>query len=205
MSYRPTEKTEARKKAQHNLLLSSALALVSEGGFQNLTVASVAEKADVAIGTVYKYFESKAALCIEVFHRNTEKEIHQMLEVTCPESSESTCRQRLLDAIARFSDRAFAKHRLAYALIAEPVDSIIEHERLRYRQSFAEIFELLITEGITNGEFCRQDVKVTASALVGALAETLVGSIGSHTPESLGLDQAKLVKNLQDFCLRAVV
>ena len=64
---------------------------------------------------------------------------------------------------------------------------------------------IFINEGIKTGEFCRQDVKVTASALVGALAETLIGSIGSCTPESLGLDQPKLVKNLQDFCLRAVV
>ena len=67
MPYRPTEKTEARKKAQHKLLLTTALQIVAKQGFQNLTIAFLAEQAQVAIGTVYKYFESKAELCAGAF------------------------------------------------------------------------------------------------------------------------------------------
>ena len=79
MSYRPTEKTEAHKKAQYNLLLTTALTLVAREGFQNLTMAILAEQAQVAIGTVYKYFDSKADLCAAVFRRATEKEVAQVM------------------------------------------------------------------------------------------------------------------------------
>ena len=143
MSYRPTKKTEARKKSQHSLLLTSALNLVAIRGFQSLTIAAVAEEACVATGTVYKYFESKAALCAEVFRLGTEKEVYQVECAAFPETNKN-CEQRLADAIAIFAERAIAGHRLAYALIAEPVDPMVEIERLIYRQSYADIFETLI-------------------------------------------------------------
>ena len=95
-------------------------------------------------------------------------------------------------------------YRLAYALIAEPVDAIVQQERLKYRQAYGEIFEALIDEAISSNEFCKQDVQVTAAALVGALAETVLGSIGSHISEAKDIDQQNLIKNIQDFCLRAV-
>jgi len=204
MAYRPTEKTEARKKAQHTLLLSSALHIVSENGFQGLTVSAVAERADVAIGTVYKYFDSKAALCAEVFRLGTEKEVNQVQMAAFPEGAGALCQERLLNAVSIFSERAIAGHRLAYALIAEPVDPMIEIERLSYRRAYAEIFQELIKEGIAAGEFCQQDTNVSSAAIVGTLAETLLGPIGSSTPDALGFDQRELIKNIQEFCIRAV-
>jgi len=214
MSYRPTEKTEARKKSQHSLLLTSALSLVAIGGFQSLTIAAVAEEADVATGTVYKYFDSKATLCAEVFRLGTEKEVYQVQCAAFPETGSSetasskankNCKQRLADAIAIFAERAIAGHRLAYALIAEPVDPMVEIERLIYRQSYADIFETLIAEGIEKGEFYIQDARVSAAAIVGALAETLVGPVRPNTPSSTKTKPLALIKSIQNFCLRAVI
>ena len=204
MSYRPTEKTEARKKAQHNLLLSTALTLVAKEGFQNLTIALLAEQAHVAIGTVYKYFDSKAELCAAVFRCATEKEVAQVRQAAFPEESHLSCERRLASAIQVFSERALEGYRLAYALIAEPVDPNVQHERLKYRQAYGEIFEALIQEAIHSNEFCQQDVEVSAAGLVGTLSETLLGSIGSHISEAKTIDQQKLIKSIQKFCLRAV-
>jgi len=204
MPYRPTEKTEARKKAQYNLLLTTALTLVAREGFQNLTIALLAEQAQVAIGTVYKYFDSKADLCAAVFRRATEKEVANVQLAAFPEGSGLSCEQRLSNAIRVFAERALQGYRLAYALIAEPVDAMVQHERLKYRQAYGEIFERLIEEAVASKEFCEQDIQVSAAALVGTLAETLLGSIGSHISEAKAIDQQNLIKNIQDFCLRAV-
>lgn len=204
MSYRPTEKTEARKKAQNDLLLTTALTLVARKGFQNLTIALLAEQAQVAIGTVYKYFDSKADLCSAVFRRATEKEVAQVQLAAFPEESKLSCELRLANAIQVFSERALQGYRLAYALIAEPVDAIVQHERLKYRQAYAEIFEALIQEAVSAKEFCQQDAEVSAAALVGILSETLLGSIGSHISAAKAIDQQKLIKNIQECCLRAV-
>ena len=124
MAYRPTEKTEARKLSQQQLLLASAMQLVANKGFQALTVQALAEQAGVAIGTVYKYFDSKAALCAEVFCRGTEKEVNKVRIAAFPKEDKS-CQQRLLDAIKIFSERAIQGHRLAYALIGEPIDPLV--------------------------------------------------------------------------------
>ncbi len=204
MPYRPTEKTEARKKAQYNLLLTTALTLVANEGFQNLTIALLAEQAQVAIGTVYKYFDSKADLCAAVFRRGTEKEVAQVQLAAFPEESDLSCEQRLENAIQVFSERALKGYRLAYALIAEPVDAMVQQERLKYRQAYGEIFEALIKEAISANEFCQQDVHVSAAALVGTLAETILGSIGGHISEAKEIDQQNLIKNIQGFCIRAL-
>jgi AcrR family transcriptional regulator len=203
MPYRPTEKTEARKKAQYNLLLTTSLTLVARDGFQNLTIALLAEQAQVAIGTVYKYFDSKADVCAAVFRQATEKEVARVQQSAFPEHNE-TCEQRLLNAIQVFSERALQGHRLAYALIAEPVEEMVQRERLKYREAYGKIFEALILEGIANKEFCQQDAQVSASALVGTLAETLLGSIGRQISEAKEIDRQKLIEQIQGFCLRAV-
>lgn len=204
MPYRPTEKTEARKKAQYNLLLTTALTLVARDGFQNLTIAILAEQAQVAIGTVYKYFDSKADICASVFRHATEKEVAQVRLTAFPEDNNLSCEQRLANTIQVFSNRALEGYRLAYALIAEPIDAMVQRERLKYRQAYAHIFEALIQEGINKNAFCQQDVQVSAAALVGTLSETLLGPIGNHISEAKAIDQQQLISDIQGFCLRAV-
>ncbi len=203
MAYRPTEKTEARKRAQRKKLLDAAMTVVANNGFSELTIAGVAETANVATGTVYKYFDNKAHLCAEVFKAGSGREVEQVRDAAFPEEPLS-CQQRLMNAIRRFSERAIAGHKLAYSLIAEPVDPMVEAERLIYRRAYAEIFSALIEEGVRKKEFAVQDEEITAAAIVGALAETLVGPLGLGEPASAQFDQNHLIQEVQRFCLGAV-
>lgn len=203
MVYRPTEKTQARKHSQHSLLLSSALRIVAIRGFQGLTIAALAKEADVATGTVYKYFKSKTVLCAEVFRLGSEKEV-QKVQVAALSDRKVSCIQRLSAAIQIFAERAIKGRHLAYALIAEPVDPSIENERLVYRKAYAEIFEVLISEGIEKGEFYPQNPKVSAAAVVGTLAETLVGPVGPYAPDANETEQQQLIEDMESFCLRAI-
>ena len=204
MPYRPTEKTKARKKAQNDLLLNTSLTIVSESGFQALTIAGLAERASVATGTVYKYFDSKAVLCAEVFKLGTEKEVHKV-QLAATENSEASYTDRLENALRTFSHRAVAGRRLAYALIAEPVDSMVQEERLKYRRAYAEIFASLIDQGMENGEFRRQDPRISAAALVGLLAETLLGPIVTAMDQHDKPNEAEQIDQIAQFCLRAVL
>ena len=207
MAYRPTEKTEARKKAQHKLLLDTAISIVSKGGFKSLTIASLAKKADVATGTVYKYFASKADLCAEVFRMATEKEVKQVQAVAFPTGDTDlsvTCRTRLGDALRIFSERALEGRSLAYALIAEPVEAMVQQERLKYRGAYAEIFERLVNEGVDKNEFSPQNARVSADAMVGALAETLLGSIARAEQTPQEFNSEAWLQQILDFCLAGV-
>jgi len=201
MAYRPTEKTQARKAAAKDSLVKAALGLVATGGFNALTIAAAAQAAGMSTGAVYKHFESKALLCAEVFRLATEKEVAMVHAAGTIKASPI---QRMLNAIAVFSERALRGQRLAYALIAEPVDTLVDVERLRYRQAYAVMYRQLIEEGIRSGDFTPQDATVSAAALVGAIPEALVGPLSRQHDGQPEPSQDQLIQSIQTFCLRAV-
>lgn len=174
MAYRPTEHTQSKKAGTRQRILKEARSLVAQGGFAAAAVAQVARRSDIATGTIYRHFPSKAELVAEVFCHASQFELEAVTQATLQQGS---CKTRLLQAVETFADRALRAPRLAYALIAEPVDPLVEKERLTYRFAYAEAFEDLINEAIEAGEFVPQDASVSAAALVGMLSESLVGPL----------------------------
>ena len=73
--------------------------------------------------------------------------------------------------------RALRNPRLAWALIAEPVDPRVDAERIAYRARYAELIAAGLEAGIAAGELPSQDVRLTAAALVGGCGEALVGPL----------------------------
>ena len=57
--------TEAQR-ARRRRILHAAAELASEGGFDAVQMREVAERADVALGTLYRYFPSKIHLLVSV-------------------------------------------------------------------------------------------------------------------------------------------
>lgn len=209
MAYRPTAKTEARKKAQHKLLSDTAIKIVKEGGFGELTIAALATRADVATGTIYKYFADKAAVCTNVFQRGSDRELEAVREAAfpsdIPKSEWEDASKRLYNTFTTFSERALMGRRLAYALIAEPVDPAVEAERLKYRKDYADVFEELLKEGSEAGLFECDDTFIAATAIVGTLAETLVGPLAqSRNSELSQSDRDHIVNVARNFCIKAV-
>src|SRR3954453_13129041 len=58
----PTEAQRARRRR----ILKAAAELATEGGFYAVQMREVAERADVALGTLYRYFPSKIHLLVSV-------------------------------------------------------------------------------------------------------------------------------------------
>ena len=195
MPYRPTEKTEARRAQTRARIVGAALALVAKGGYREAQVAAVAKRANVATGTVYRHFPSKAELLTEVFRVASQREVDAVAEA----AQGATAADRLAGAVETFARRALRGRRLAWALLAEPVDPAVEAERLQFRRAYAEVFERAIAAGVADGELPPQDAAFTATALVGAIGEALVGPLspGAHP------DPDALVAALIAFCLRS--
>ena len=200
MAYRPTELTEARKAAARERIVIAARELVAHGGYAEAQVAAVAQRAGVATGTVYRHFPSKSELFAEVFRNASQHEVDAVIEAASRNRT-STATGRIAAAVETFARRALRGRRLAWALIAEPVDPAVEAERLVFRRAYRDAFADVIADGIAAGEFPPQDPATTAAALVGAIGEALVGPVsptaGRHDPEAL-------VISLRDFCIRAV-
>jgi len=59
-----SESGSAAQRDRRNRILEATLALASKGGYDAVQMRTVAERADVALGTLYRYFPSKIHLLV---------------------------------------------------------------------------------------------------------------------------------------------
>ena len=199
MPYRPTERTEARRAQTRERIVRAAHELIARGGYREAQVAAVAARAGVATGTVYRHFPSKAELFAEVFRRASQREVDATRAAA--DETGGSAQRRIAAAAETFARRALRGRRLAWALLAEPVDPAVEVERLTFRRAYAAGFAELLRAGVAAGELPPQNTDLAAAALVGALGEALVGPL---SPVAADVDADALVADLVAFCLRSV-
>jgi len=60
----PAESGSAAQRDRRKRILDATLALASKGGYEAVQMRAVAEQADVALGTLYRYFPSKIHLLV---------------------------------------------------------------------------------------------------------------------------------------------
>jgi AcrR family transcriptional regulator len=193
MPYRPTARTEARRAEVRERIVRAALDLVRRGGYRAASVAAVAARARVATGTVYRHFPSKSELFAEVFRVASQ---HEVDAVAAAMATPGPAADRIAAAVETFARRALRGRRLAWALLAEPVDPAVESERLVFRQAYASLFSASLREGVFDGSLPAQDPNLVAVALTGAIGEVLA------QPHSA--DEEALVASLVQFCLRSI-
>jgi TetR/AcrR family transcriptional regulator, cholesterol catabolism regulator len=63
----------AAQRERHKRILDATLALASKGGYEAVQMRAVAERADVALGTLYRYFPSKIHLLVSALAREFER------------------------------------------------------------------------------------------------------------------------------------
>jgi len=199
MAYRRSALMEERLAGNRERILHAARALIAEGGYRNAPVTAVAAAAGVSTGQIYRHFPSKAELFVEVLNAAVQREMTILRAITTTQASAA---ERLRNAIATFVRRALAGPALAYAFIAEPVESEVDAERIRGRRLFGEVFRQLLAEGVAVGEFPPQSLDAAAACIVGAFTEALVGPIAPSRGDPQQGEQ--LVEAICGFCLRAV-
>jgi AcrR family transcriptional regulator len=181
-------------------LLRSARELIEEGGYGAASVIAIAERAGVAAGTLYRHFASKEDLFVEVFRAVCDREVEAMR--ASAEGNGDGNVERLETVMATFARRALRRPRLAWALLAEPVDPLVDAERLAYRERYARLIAERLRDGIAAGELPEQNVELTAAALVGGCGEALVGPLSPLAGRRPPVEE--IVDALRTFVRRAV-
>ncbi len=184
--------------ATRGRLVEAARALLEEGGYAATSVIAVANRAGVSAGALYRHFPSKAELFVEVLRTNAKHELAAVDET----AAEGSCVERLAAAIATPARRALRSRRLAWALLHEPADPLVDAERLVYRRKYRRHLASLLRQAIAAGEIPGQNAELSAAALMGACAESLVGPLSPVAGGSAGEDE--IVATLARFCRRAV-
>ncbi len=201
MPYRRTPRVEARLTASRERILAAALAIVAEQGYAGCSVAAVARRAGLATGSVYRHFPAKAELVAEVFRTASQREVDAVARAA---ELELTAADAVASAVETFAGRALRAPRMAYALLAEPVDPAVDAERLVFRRAYALTFVGLIEHFVTTGELPAQDAVVSATALVGAIAEALIGPLATDAADAAVRPRTDIVTNLITFAQRSI-
>jgi AcrR family transcriptional regulator len=174
MPYRRTANVIRRLAEREQAIVAAAQRLAGEGGMAAVQIAGVAERAGIAAGTVYRYFPSKNDLVAALVNAVAARELKAMREAADAAPGPLSA---LAAAVTTFAARALAERRLAWAVIAEPVDPEIDALRLDFRQSLAADLEARIRIAIARKLLPEQDARIAAPAIVGALMEGLLGPL----------------------------
>jgi AcrR family transcriptional regulator len=180
-------------------LLHAAAEVIQEGGWGSASVGAIAKRAGVAAGTLYRHFPSKADLFLEVFRTVSERELGAM---RTSQAALKGIGERFDAVVGTYARRALRNRRLAWALVYEPLDASVDVERLAYRRTYCEGMAALIREGIKAGTIPSQDADLAAAAVVGVIAETLVGPL---SPVATGsASEETIVRAIVTFCRRVI-
>ncbi len=197
MAYRRTENVIRRLNARQDTIVAAARAMAAEGGMAAIQMASVATRAGIAAGTVYRYFPGKVELVGALIASVSERELAATQRAADAAPGPLSA---LAAAIATFAARALRDRRLHWAMIGEPVDAEIDVMRVAFRKAFAAQLEVLIRSAMAGGHLPEQDAALAAPALVGALLEGLIGPLAPD----VGADPASTRAAVQALALFAL-
>jgi AcrR family transcriptional regulator len=203
---RTTRRVPARRAARGAIpvgstrerLVAGARELLEEGGYGAASVQAIADRVGVSAGALYRHFQSKAELFVEVFRDTAKRDLAAIDDA----AGAGTCLERLTAAVAAHATRALRRRRLAWALLYEPVDPLVDAERLVYRRTYCRHMAGLLRQAVAAGEIPDQNVELSAAALVGAIAESLVGPLSPVAGQMTA--QEDIIATLVRFCRRSV-
>ena len=127
MVYRRTHQVVKRLAARRSAILAAARDAAAEGGMAAVQIAPVAIRANVAAGTVYRYFPSKADLISELIAEVSRDELAAIRRAADAAPGPSSA---LAAAVTTVAVHVLSQRKLAWGILAEPVDVDVTASRL---------------------------------------------------------------------------
>ena len=202
MSYKRSSLMQKRMEQNREAILQSARELIAQGGIKDAQIQAIAERAGVSSGLVYRYFDNKSQVLIEVLSEAIQHEVKILNHIA---ESELTSKQKLDKAVTTFVKRAMNSPQLAYSLMFEPVDAELEHERFRSKQLIKQSIKEILAAGKINGEFGFEDLNTAALCVVGAMTFVVIEPL--NPSRNVMFDQNYkdyFVRQIAEFCVNAV-
>jgi len=203
MSYKRSSLMQERMEQNRQAILQSARELIAQGGIKDAQIQAIAERAGVSSGLVYRYFDNKSQVLIEVLSEAIQHEVKILNHIA--ESDELTSKQKLDKAVTTFVKRAMNSPQLAYSLMFEPVDAELEHERFRSKQLIKQSMKEILAAGKINGEFGFEDLNTAALCVVGAMTFVVIEPLNPSRGVMFEQNHKDyFVKQIAEFCVNAV-
>ena len=175
MANRPIPRTLTRaQQARHQRVIDAAMSLGLEGGYEAVQMRDVAARADVAMGTVYRYFVSKDHLLADALVSWVEQLDSRLSQL--PAQGDSAA-ERVVDALDR-ALRAMSRQPLLVAAVFASLSSP-DPAAVECQEQVSVVMERIITRAI--GEPHPPELSDRARMLGHVWYSTLMGWVNGRS------------------------
>ncbi len=174
-------------------ILHAALELIAEHGFHGAPIASIADRAGVGAGTIYRYFENKDVLITELF-----RELHDKIQMALLEGykTDRSLREQFLHvstALLRYLIANPLDFRFLEQYLNSPYGVAFRRGRLLGTGDDNDLFRMLLEDGVA-----RQIVKDLPLVVLCALTiGPLLAVSRDHILGFIDLDNALIMQTVQ--------
>ena len=159
---------ERKLKKKKEEIILSAIKIVNKRGYAKATMEEIAAELLMTKGSLYYYFKNKEDLifqCHEMVLGQAEEELKRHFETNI--TSEVKLRRMIVTHI-----RYAIEEKETFNMILRP-DQTFSSEQLKpilsKRNNYAKWFDLVIEEGMANGEFSITEPKIGRMILLGSM------------------------------------
>ena len=184
-----------------HIILSSAIKVFAEKGYNDATISEIANLADVATGTVYEYFKNKEELLLAIPEERLQRHLAKIEEAF-----------KLVEPLRKL--RRFIKYHFNLYLIDRDflkvwINIIILNRRF-YRslsfenlQQYMRTFEILVKEGIDDGSFAADtDARVFRNLFLGVFTHMVLRWL--FVSQRRTIDMVKEINEVTDLLADAL-
>ncbi len=191
----------SKKENRREQILQSAAKVFAKKGYHSTSVTDICNKADVARGTIYLYFENKR----DIFDTLIKKFTHTILEGISIFSLEEPAAVQFNRNIGKIMDTVIRNKDLTKIMVSEAVglDKEFDHQLILFYAKLVEYVEGALTLLEKNGDIpTGTDVRMLSYNIVGTIKEIAYqwaidgGSV---------LDMDPLINSLRNFDIKGYI
>jgi len=167
----------AAQRDRRKRILDATIALASQGGFDAVQMRTVAEQADVALGTLYRYFPSKIHLLVSALGREFERAEAAMRDKPIPGD---TAHERVMFLLNRTTQGLQSDPHLTEALTRAFMfaDASVANEI----HAVGMLLNTMLTRAMNPGSEATSDEDVAVARVIADVwLSTLVGWVTGRT------------------------
>ena len=198
MTYRSTERTRQKKDAKRTAMMQAAVRVFAEKGYHAATVRDIVSAADVAVGTFYFYFPDKETLFVYLYEETADFLLQALKQAI---RGRATLPKKIKAAIQAYVNIGVFEPAVVHLLLVGGVGAVpsLLEQRAKFRKALVDIWQEPLDEAMEKGLIIRQNTRLTAEALSGAIDEVILHLLDNPDPQE---EATYTVEELSDLSLR---
>ncbi len=178
---------EKERETRKTMIIDAARTLFDQNGYNGVSMAEIAQVANIGKSTIYTYFDSQEALYLEVASRDTRRFIGELKTML------SQCESNPIASVINFFIENYCRHKQRFQMILNLTlaGGITQKSRYDFQSQCRELLELL--DGIFRLNHYPEDTRFMTHTLLSLLNGMFI-SFQNYSPSRYEDPERKMKK-----------